>query len=186
MPETRTIAVGSQNPVKANAIRSAFEQMFPSWQLEVETVAAPSGVADQPMSDEETLTGARNRLAATRKAKPNANYWAGIEGGIEDGPDGMNAFAWIVVESRQVTGQARTATFPLPEGVADLVRSGVELGHANDQIFGRHDSKHHEGAIGILTHNVIDRKMLYEHAAILALVAVKNEELYLPANLKEG
>ena len=107
-----------------------------------------------------------------------ADFWAGIEGGIQDDPQGMNAFAWIVVQSSQVRGEARTATFLLPDSVANLVRQGVELGHANDQVFGRHDSKHNEGAIGILTDNVIDRTMLYEHAAIMALVALKNHSIY--------
>ena len=96
---------------------------------------------------------------------------------------GMNAFAWIVVQSKRVQGEARTATFPLPGNVATLVRQGVELGHANDQVFGRQDSKHNEGAIGILTNNVIDRTMLYEHAAIMALVAIKNEAIYAQASV---
>ncbi|MDG2385536.1 MAG: inosine/xanthosine triphosphatase [Pirellulaceae bacterium] len=178
MSELSTIAVGSTNPVKANAIRLAFERMFPHRQFQVSPFAAASGVSDQPMSDEETLTGARNRLEQTRANCSSADFWAGIEGGIQDDSQGMNAFAWIVVQSREVRGEARTATFPLPNSVATLVRQGVELGYANDRVFGRHDSKHHEGAIGILTDNVIDRTMLYEHAAIMALVALKNESIY--------
>ncbi len=166
------------NPVKANAIRLAFERMFPSWQFQVEPFAASSGVADQPMSDEETLTGARNRMEQTRSHCTTADFWAGVEGGIQDDAQGMNAFAWIVVQSNAVRGEARTATFPLPNSVAILVRQGVELGHANDRVFGRHNSKHNEGAIGILTDNVIDRTMLYEHATIMALVAIKNETIY--------
>ena len=34
------------------------------------------------------------------------------------------------------------------------------------------------GAIGLLTGNVVDRRQLYEQAAVLALVRFKNEALY--------
>ena len=115
MSGLRKIAVGSKNPVKVNAIRLAFQRIFPDFAFDTERFAAPSGVSDQPKSDEETLSGVRNRMHAVRQALPDADYWVGIEGGIEDTPDGMNAFAWIVVCSDTTRGQARTATFPLPK-----------------------------------------------------------------------
>jgi inosine/xanthosine triphosphatase len=178
MSGTKTIAVGSKNPVKANAIRLAFERIFPRDTFDTESYGAPSGVADQPKSDHETLSGACNRMHAVREALPQADFWVGIEGGIEDTAEGMNAFAWIVVSSNSTCGKSRTATFPLPHAIADLIRQGVELGHATDQVFGRDNTKHKEGAIGVLSDNVIDRTMLYEHAALMALVALKNSELY--------
>ncbi len=75
-------------------------------------------------------------------------------------------------------GSARSGSFELPPGVADLVRQGVELGEADDRIFQRHDSKRQDGAIGILTGGAIDRRELYAHAVGLALVVFKNPELY--------
>lgn len=176
----QTIAIGSGNPVKAQAIRAAFERMFPQQSFVAEGVSATSGVSDQPMSDAETLAGARNRMWAARQAAPQADYWVGIEGGIDDGADGMAAFAWITVLSRHNYGQARTATFPLPHPVADLIRHGVELGEANDRVFGRRNSKQQEGAIGTLSGGVIDRRALYEHAAVMALLPFKHDGLYLP------
>ena len=175
----QTIVVGSRNPVKTRAMLSAFERMFPGQEFHARGVSAPSGVDDQPMSDPETLTGARNRMWAARKDCPQADFWAGIEGGIEDRPDGMTAFAWITVLSRTNYGQARTATFPLPDAVASLIRQGVELGEANDRIFRRRNSKQEEGAIGTLSGQVVDRHALYEHAAIMALLPFRNDDLYL-------
>lgn len=43
------------------ACREAFAAAYPGHTLVVEGVGAPSGVSDQPMTDEETQTGARNR-----------------------------------------------------------------------------------------------------------------------------
>ncbi len=75
-------------------------------------------------------------------------------------------------------GKSRTGTFRLPEPVARLVREGRELGEADDVVFGRSNSKQEEGAVGLLTGNVIDRAALYEHAVILALAPFKNPDLY--------
>lgn len=74
-------------------------------------------------------------------------------------------------------GSSRTATFVLPEEIAALVRQGVELGAADDIVFGRFNSKQSNGAVGILTADAIDRTRYYEHAVILALVPFKNPAL---------
>lgn len=179
--KTQRIVVASKNPVKAAAISGAFEQLFPDQPFEIELIAAASGVSDQPMSDAETRTGAENRVAAARLAQPDADLWAGLEGGVEfDSTDEavLNAFAWIIVDSRDSRGAARTATFPLPPAVAELIRNGVELGDADDQIFGRANSKQEEGAIGILTGGLIDRRALYEHAALMAMIPLRNRQLF--------
>lgn len=172
------IVVASKNPVKANAILGAFEKLFPELTPELHSVAVGSGVSDQPMSDDETRTGALNRVRAAREAEPDAAIWAGLEGGIEDTPEGMRAFAWIVCETEDLVGQSRTATFPLPPKVASLVRGGTELGEADDIVFGKTDSKQKEGAIGILTHGLVDRASLYEHAAIMAFIPLRNSALF--------
>jgi non-canonical (house-cleaning) NTP pyrophosphatase len=58
---TPVIVVASQNPVKVEATRRGFAKMFPQLALHVQSVAAVSGVRQQPLSDAETLQGARNR-----------------------------------------------------------------------------------------------------------------------------
>ena len=172
------IVVASKNPVKAAAIEGAFQQMFPDRTYQISMFGAPSGVADQPRSNEETRLGAENRVAAVRAAHPQADLWAGLEGGVEDTTDGMQAFAWILVQSRTVCGAARTATFPLPQKVVDLIRGGMELGAADDQVFRRENSKQGAGAIGILTNGLVDRRSLYEHAAIMAMIPLQREALF--------
>jgi non-canonical (house-cleaning) NTP pyrophosphatase len=93
----------------------------------------------------------------------------------------MMAFAWIVVKSQDQEGNSRSGTFLLPHLIVDLIRQGVELGEADDRVFGRSNSKQGNGAIGILTNDVIDRTALYEHAVILALTPFVKKELYLHA-----
>jgi non-canonical (house-cleaning) NTP pyrophosphatase len=62
------VVVASLNPVKAGAVREAFDRQFPAARFELVLVNVPSGVDDQPMSDAETLRGARNRVANARAA----------------------------------------------------------------------------------------------------------------------
>jgi inosine/xanthosine triphosphatase len=174
----KRIIVASKNPVKVKAVTSGFEQMFPGEELQVEMQGVPSGVSDQPMTSEETLQGARQRATNARESLPTADFWAGVEGGVEESENGLEVFAWIVILSRERCGMARTGSFFLPPKIADLVRSGKELGDADDIVFGRSNSKQQNGAIGILTDDAIDRAGYYEQAVIMALIPFKNSKLY--------
>ncbi|WP_242917697.1 inosine/xanthosine triphosphatase [Pontibacter liquoris] len=177
--KTLHVVVASTNPVKVKAALGGFEKMFADRTVDVVPLSVPSGVADQPMTDAETLEGALNRVQQARYIYPEADFWVGIEGGVEVMGNELAAFAWIVVRSATgILGKARSGTFFLPPAVAGLVAQGMELGHANDKVFSRHNSKQQGGAIGSLTDQVLDRRQLYEPAVVLALVPFKNQALY--------
>jgi inosine/xanthosine triphosphatase len=174
----QTIIVASQNPVKIGATLEGFSHMFPNSVYTVRGVSVASGVPDQPFSDDETLNGALNRVQNARTLEPDADYWAGIEGGVEAHDGSLQSFAWVVVMGKGgQTGRARTATYYLPNETAKLVHDGMELGHADDLVFGRSNSKQHNGSVGLLTDNVVDRLAYYVHAVILALIPFKNVNL---------
>lgn len=52
------------------------------------------------------------RVAVASK-NPVADYWVGLEGSIEK-IDGLEAFAWAVIKSKDKFSKARTASFPFP------------------------------------------------------------------------
>lgn len=175
----KNIIVASKNPVKINAVKIGFQKMFSGEEIRVESVPAASGVGDQPKSDSETFQGAWNRAVNACKEKGSADFWVGIEGGIEERGSDMEVFAWVVIKSRGDSfGKGRTGTFFLPPKIKDLIRQGKELGEADDIVFGRKNSKEENGAIGILTDNIIDRTKYYTEAVILALIPFKNKDLY--------
>jgi len=187
----KKLVVASKNPVKIAAVQNGFAQMFPEEAVfEIDGVSVVSGVSDQPMSDAETLEGAWNRCHRAADAAPDADFWIGIEGGVEDKPPHlyhrcggkageMEAFAWVVVKSREgKIGKGRSSAFFLPAKVADLIRGGKELGEADDIVFKRANSKQENGAVGLLTHNAIDRTHYYTDAVILALIPFVNPDLY--------
>lgn len=172
------VVVASGNPVKLAAAREGVSRMFPGLAVTIRPVSVPSGVADQPFSDEETLLGATNRVANAVAACPAASFWIGIEGGVQWHAGELSAFAWVVVRAAAGLGKARSGTFFLPPAVAELVAQGLELGEADDRVFQQSNSKQAAGAIGLLTSNVVDRRQLYEQAVVLALVRFRNEALY--------
>ena len=174
----KKVIIASKNPVKIQAVKNGFEKMFPHQRFEFAGVSVSSEVADQPVSNDETLLGAKNRADNAFTEFKGADFYVGIEGGIELINNEMESFAWIMIKSSGRYGKARTATFFLPKEVVKLIKEGKELGEADDIIFKRNNSKQGNGSVGILTGDVIDRTKYYTEAVILALIPFRNVDLY--------
>jgi non-canonical (house-cleaning) NTP pyrophosphatase len=54
----------------------------------------------------------------------------------------------------------------------------MELGDADDQVFGKQNSKQQNDATGLLTRDILTREQLYRQAIILSLVPFQNKSLY--------
>lgn len=166
----KKIIVASQNPVKTEAVFEAFNKGFPNEEFIVQGAKISSGVSEQPMSNTETLHGALTRMSRAKEKYPNADFWVGIEGGVQEEFSAMTSFAWVTIQNNQAIGKARSGTFFLPEAIAKLIRQGIELGEADDLVFKRRNSKQSNGAVGLLTQNRMNRTELYSQAIILALI----------------
>ncbi len=177
-PTPLRVIVGSKNPVKVGCTREAFTQAFGE-AGQVESVDALSAIPAKPRSVEETLLGAKNRATHSKTLVPDADYWVGIEGGVDEDSQGMYAFAWIYVIHRSgKSSQSKTGTFYLPPQVVALIREGMELGHADDLVFQAQNSKQQGGSVGLLTQGLITREAYYQQAMVLALIPFLNESLY--------
>ncbi|KGY12403.1 inositol monophosphatase [Vibrio tubiashii] len=174
----KTVIVASLNPAKINAVKSAFDARFPLQSFEFIGVSVDSGVADQPMSDHETHLGALNRVANAKAAHTNADYYVGLEAGIEDSV----TFAWMVIESQTQRGESRSASLMLPPVVVEKLQDANELGDVMDEVFGTDNIKQKGGAISLLTHDLLTRSSVYHQALILALIPFANPE-HFPSNL---
>ena len=172
------VYIGSLNPVKIECTRLAFQKVFNREDFIFNGKEISSGVSDQPMSDKETFEGASNRAMNLKNSYPDGDFWIGIEGGIEYFNQDMHAFAWMVILNKTMKGEARTATFVLPPSIKDLIDQGIELGHADDIVFKRKNSKQEDGAVGILTNGLINRVNYYEPAIILALIPFLQKDLF--------
>ena len=170
------IVVASHNPVKVEAARNAFATLLPDASLEMVSVEVDSGAGDQPESDAATRRGAKTRAERAREQVPEADYWVGLEGGVERVGERLMAFAWMAVLGVSGDlGEARTTTLPLPPAVRELVDSGVELGIANDRVFSTLNSKQDGGAFGLLTDGLYTRESVYREALVMALVPFVHE-----------
>lgn len=173
------VAVASENPVKIEAAERAFALVFPDTDFEFAGFSIESGVPDQPVGDEETLKGARNRLENLKKQVPEADYFVAMEGGLIPDGDSFYATAWFIAENKEgVQGKARAATFDVPPAISKLIHEGMELGTASDHVFDEKDSKRKEGTIGLLTGNVITRTSYYTHPMVCCLIPLANPDLY--------
>ena len=171
------IVVGSQNPVKLNAARSAFSQVFPDDKIICVQSSAPSGVAEQPMTSQDTREGAINRVRYCQQHF-DADFYLAIEGGVDYFDDGPATFAYIVIANKQTLSVGRSANLPLPMVVYESLKGGEELGQVMDNLFKTDNVKQKQGAIGLLTHGQATRESIYTQAAILALAPFLNTDLY--------
>jgi non-canonical (house-cleaning) NTP pyrophosphatase len=136
-PSLFLLTTSSRTQIEAT--RLAFSKTFPACDIIMISVSVPSGVPDQPMGDDQTRQGALNRACNARDMGEAADFFVGLEGGCVFGapvellskeasstqarPQELSCFAWgIVIKAKGSTvGAARTASFQLPESVANLV-----------------------------------------------------------------
>jgi inosine/xanthosine triphosphatase len=169
------VIVASKNPVKIGAASEAFAAVFSEALIDVSGVEVDSGVGDQPDSDAKTREGARARALRASAAIPDADFWVGLEGGVEVFDGQLMAFAWMAVKGRKGDiSEARSATLPLPPAVKELVDAGMELGEANDRVFSTVNSKQGGGAYGLLTAGRYTRESIYAQTLIIALTPFVN------------
>jgi inosine/xanthosine triphosphatase len=166
-----TVAVGSENPVKVEAARRAFAEMFGEM-ISLQALKVPSGVSDQPMTAEEALTGAIKRALSARSTV-HADYGVGLEGGLIHVIDSWFCVGWAVVADELGRSWAAPGLgVQVPHEVMALVAGGLELGDAEDQVFGRVNSKQTGGLIGIVTEDRISRVDTFYPPLLTALCSL--------------
>ncbi|MGF1685637.1 inosine/xanthosine triphosphatase [Photobacterium japonica] len=170
------IVVASTNPAKISAVEHAFALAFPQLNFSIQGVSVASGVSEQPMTADETLHGARTRVRNAKHAIPEADYYVGLEAGL----DGDLTFAWMVIEDGHTSrrGEARSASLPLPPAALEQLHQGLELGDVMDAMFNQTNIKQKGGAIALLTHHLLSRSSVYQQALILALIPFMQPELF--------
>lgn len=157
------IMIGSKNPAKINAVKSAFQ----SYQADFFSVNVPSGVSEQPFSDEETIKGAINRANAARM-EGNGDIGIGLEGGVQETEYGLFLCNWGALAEKDmpmiIAGGARIL---LPEVVAKRLKAGEELGPVMEDFSHIENVRKSEGAIGIFTNGEISRITMFTHVSQL-------------------
>jgi inosine/xanthosine triphosphatase len=168
------VVVASANPAKILAVQDALAQIFTGQTLQCSGQSTESGVSAQPMSSEETLRGALNRLQAVAAAAPDADYYVALEAGL----DGDCSFAWIAISHQGRLSKTRSASLPLPPAALIAIQQGEELGDVMDRMFAQHNVKQQGGAIAMLTNHLLTRSGVYQQAIILAMIPFIQPQLF--------
>jgi inosine/xanthosine triphosphatase len=175
-----TIFVGSKNPVKVNAALNTLSDTL-EHDFDAQGISVPSGVADQPMTEEETRLGAINRVKAMLEYHQGGltdAWYVAIEGGVDVFEDGPATFAYVAIYHEGHWSVSRSASLPLPVSVYQALQRGEELGPVMDKLFDTVNVKQKGGAIGLLTLNHATRQSVYEVALTLAMAKFHFPDLY--------
>ncbi|WP_324716634.1 inosine/xanthosine triphosphatase [Carboxydochorda subterranea] len=175
----RTVAVGSTNPAKVEAVRQVLRELFGE-RVALVGVDVPSGVSPQPLSWDETLRGARGRAEGALREVPEATWGVGVEGGVHLEPDGRGWLVTIaaVADRRGRISHGEGLRLLLPDRMVEALRSGQELARVVDAHFPGGDARVEPGAVGYLTRGLITRTQLVRVAVVAALAPRLFPELY--------
>jgi inosine/xanthosine triphosphatase len=159
------IAVGSINPVKIAAVRSVMERIYGD--VRVTGIDVSSGVPPQPF-EEQTHQGSENRA---RAALGDHDMAIGIEAGVFEMLDGLYDIqhCTIITKDGRVT-YGHGSGFRYPDNIAGLVRKGMTVGEAVKQVYGNTEIGKKQGAIGLLSKGLLDRKSLTEQSVMAAMI----------------
>lgn len=171
------VHVGSNNPIKAQAVKNVFERALGP--TEVRLISVESGVPLQPF-DDETAKGACERA---RKALLDADFGVGIEAGLIWHKELKLYFdvqfcAIVNQDGRLTVGHG--AGFVYPPRVIEKVLAGRPVGEVMSELTGIEKLGHKIGAIGYLSKNLLTREQLTEQAVLMALIPRLHPELYEP------
>ena len=177
--------MASTRPAKVDAVRAAVDQIaavnsrFKSVVIETRDVGAVAPA--MPMSDRETLEGARARAAAASRSALPPFLAIGLEGGLSSEPL-ETLTSWAAVTDGVRWGYGSGGRIVLPEPVARQVRDGRELGDVIDEAAGE-AIRGTRGAWGLLTLDVVGRRDAFITATIAALAPFYNQAMYDPKRL---
>lgn len=174
--------VGSSNPVKIAAvddtIRLVTRSLKKNTKYCVKGYMVDSGVSHQPIGLEEIYHGAFNRVNAVMKY-PDVDYGIGLEAGIYKIAATHLDLQFCVISDRDgriTTGHS--GGFAYPPSVIEEVKLGKEIGDIFASISGNKNIKHENGAIGMLSKGIINRKEFSMQSVLMAMIPRISPEMY--------
>ncbi|MCO5215296.1 MAG: inosine/xanthosine triphosphatase [Thermomicrobiales bacterium] len=172
------VAIGSCSQYKIDATRDAMRLVLPDEPLDVVSVDAASGVSAQPMSNEESIQGARNRARVALQAT-GADIAIGIENGLSEVDDVWFANTWIAaIDAHGGEGLASTIHRPVPPRLMTRIHSGWELSDAVREEIPAEVRERYVGLIGIITNGVLNRHDVLRDGIVVAMSSLLQSDLY--------
>ncbi len=171
------VNIGSENPVKVNAVKKAFCKYFK--EIKVKGIKTNSNVREQPLNLKEIILGAKNRA---KKSFIDCKYSVGIESGLMSFPfnSGFVESTIAVIFDGKNYFYGSSPLFEYPEKAVELLIKGQDdVNTAFAKLFNKEkDMGKKGGAVGELTKGKITRTDFTELAVLMALIKIISKEFY--------
>lgn len=176
------IHIGTKSPVKIEAIVGLSKEYAFLREAKFESFKINSGISDQPMTLEDTISGAENRAKRSLKG---ADLSFGIESGLMAVPKTktgyMNITVCAIYDGFDIY-LGLSSLFEYPKKVTQItVEEGIEISEAFKKSGLTQSEKigYAEGGIGFMTNGRIHSIEYYRQAARIAIAHFENRSMLL-------
>ena len=164
------VKVATQNPVKLNSIKKAFERLIGD-EVEIIDAEVESGVPRQPIN-QQVFTGAENRINEIMKDSIKYDYYVSCEGGLLNlYGNWMNVHVIIVRDREGKKGVGLSQGYQIPDRyISEAIATSISS--VLDRIY------EGSGGIRVLSKGQFTRDKLIEDGTIMALTKILNGDIW--------
>lgn len=151
----KTVYIASCNPTKVEAVNDIFpNNIIKSFKVKTE-------INDQPLTDIETIKGAYLRALQL----PVDGIRIGLEAGVKIIGTKVFLINWgILIDENNKVYLGGGTIIPLPSNFKkDLFENKIELAIIMDNFLNEKDIRSKQGAIGVFTNDLVQRKDIFVH-----------------------
>lgn len=175
------INIGSKAKPKIDALEEILKE-YPDFSVaEIVSKDVDTGVSGQPKSLEETVDGAITRA---KNSFDDCDFSVGLESGLMPVPHTKTGFmdtTVCAIYDGKNFHLGLSSCFEYPPKVLEYMMKNNENASNAFRELGLTDKEyigHHEGIIGVVTKNRLDRKEYTKQAIRTALIHLENKDLY--------
>ena len=172
------LVIGSKNPAKVRAVKEIIQEYPGLTDASVLSSDVLSEVADQPLSLEDTINGAKNRA---RNAFSDCDYSFGLESGLMAVAGSKTGYFDVCVcaiydGQDYHLGLSSAWEFPDPAITKSMIEEGLDMSQAINRHGLTNNPKigEEQGAIGLLTKGRLTRQEYTKQAIRTALIHIEN------------
>ncbi len=173
------IYIGTENSSKIGALMEVLQEYQMFADVDVVGCHVLSGVANQPLTLDQTMLGAENRAKACYTT--DCHFSVGIESGFLEAPrarGGLMEVTVCAIYDGHNFHHGFSSSFNCPEKIMSFIRDGKDLndaaylaGYTTNPEIGKS-----EGIVGVLTKGRVTRKEYTMQALRMALIHVEDQK----------
>ena len=169
------IALGTTSDQKKAILERVAGQIFSN--LEILVCDVPSGIADQPLSLDETIRGSMNRADGAGRFEPGCVYAVGMEAGLQQWNNLYYLVCSVAINDHQNSFVGLSSPVPVPNEVSRLVLEGLQFG---EEIRKYKETNNLDHEMQLIVDELINRSESFSTALERALEQMRNKAIFKP------